>query len=236
MATIVIVHGAWSGGWAWRRVREQLGRHGVVVFTPTLTGVGERAHLAHPAVDLSLHVQDIEAVLAYENLADVVLVGHSYGGMVITGVADKVPERIGRLVYVDAFVPTSGSSAFDLLPPEAAKNMRALAASEGNGWRLPPNLPPDDTSPEDLDWITSRRLAQPMRTFNQKFTLDKGEARHPRSYVYCRKIGPYDTFGPFAKRAEDDSAWDYHELDASHSPNITAPEALVALLLPMATA
>jgi pimeloyl-ACP methyl ester carboxylesterase len=235
MRTIVVVHGAWSGGWAWRRVKEQLGRHGIETHTPTLTGVGERAHLAHPAVDLALHIQDITAVLEYEDLEEVILLGHSYGGMVITGVADRLPERIAHLVYLDAFVPTHGSAAFDLLPPDLAKDMRALAVSEGNGWRLPPSQPPADTSDADLAWITSRRVAQPMRTFNQKLELKGGEPQHPRTYIYCRRIGAFDTFGRFAQQAAKDSAWQYHELDASHAPNITAPEALAALLIPLAT-
>jgi pimeloyl-ACP methyl ester carboxylesterase len=224
MRSVVIVHGAWSGGWAWRRVREGLGRRGIAAFTPTLTGVGERVHLAHPAVDLTLHVQDIAAVLEHEDLSDVVLVGHSYGGMVITGVADKVPERIGRLVYVDAFVPTHGT----------AKAMRADAAADGNGWRIPPSTPPADTSPADLAWITPRRAPQPMRTFSQKLELKQREPRHPRSYIVCKRIGAFDTFGRFAAEAKGDPDWQYHELDASHSPNITAPDALIALLEPLA--
>ena len=234
MRSVVIVHGAWSGGWAWRRVREGLEHRGIRVFTPTLTGVGERTHLAHPAVDLTLHIQDIAAVLEYEDLSDVVLVGHSYGGMVITGVADKVPERIGRLAYVDAFVPTHGMAAFDLMPPEAAKAMREGAANEGNGWRIPPSTPPADTSPEDIAWITPRRVPQPMRTFGQKLELKHKEPRHPRSYIVCKRLGAFDTFGPFARAAKDDPAWQYHELDASHSPNITAPDALIELLAPLA--
>lgn len=234
MRTIVVVHGAWSGGWAWCRIRERLGRQGIDVFTPTLTGVGERAHLAHPAVDLALHIQDIVNVLEFEDLQDVVLVGHSYGGMVITGVADRVPERIGQLVYLDAFVPTHGTAAFDLMPPAAAKELRALAASDGNGWRLPPNPPPGDTSSADLAWLKARRMPQPMRTFSQKLELKTPQPRHPRTYIYCRRSAAFDTFGRFAAEAKDDPGWQYHELDSSHSPNVTAPGPLAALLAPLA--
>src|SRR5215207_4383806 len=118
MATFVIVHGAWSGAHAWRWVRPLLRAAGHEVFTPTLTGLGERAHLATPETDLDTHVADVAAVLYYEDLSDVVLVGHSYGGMVITGVADGAPGRIGQLVYLDADVPLDGESELDFVSAE----------------------------------------------------------------------------------------------------------------------
>ena len=139
MATFVIVHGAWSGAHAWRWVRPLLRAAGHDVVTPSLTGLGERAHLATPATNLDTHADDVAAVLHYEDLTDVVLVGHSYGGMVITGVADRIPERIGQLVYLDADVPREGESMMDLVPADdapATRRRRAPAATDG-GCRHP---------------------------------------------------------------------------------------------------
>ena len=227
MTTYLICHGAWSAGWAWKKVRPLLQSAGHEVFTPTCTGLGERAHLAHPLVDLETHVEDILAVIDCEDLRDVVLVGHSYGGMVATGVADRVAERVRHLVYLDAFVPEDGQSLRDLVgdsPP----------AAPVAGWLIPPNPSPPDTAPADLAWLTPRRRHQPARCFTQAIRLSGAVARLPRTYVHCtRKEGP-DVFRQFADRFRADPAWRFREMDASHSPNITAPEALAALLLELA--
>jgi pimeloyl-ACP methyl ester carboxylesterase len=222
MATYLICHGAWSGGWSWRRIRTLLHAAGHEVFTPTYTGLGERAHLAHPMVDLETHIQDVLAVIEYEGLADFILVGHSYGGMVVTGVADRVPERVRHLVYLDAFVPADGQSLDDLTG----------AAREGmEGWLLPPNPPAPDTSAEDLAWNLPRRRHMPARCFSQKLRLAGGTPRFPRSYVHCtKKVGP-DVFLQFADRFRGDAGWRFIAMDASHSPNVTAPEALAKVLL-----
>ena len=139
MATFLIIHGAWSAGWAWKKMRPRLRALGHEVFTPTCTGLGERAHLAHPEVSLDTHIDDMLAVLEYEDLHDVVLVGHSYGGMVATGVADRAAARLQQLVYLDAFVPQDGQSAFDLIPAKARERNLEQARSEGEGWLLPAN-------------------------------------------------------------------------------------------------
>src|SRR5947208_7876814 len=139
--TFVLVHGAWHGGWCWIKVTRLLTDAAHVVHTPTLTGLGERAHLARPEIDLEAHIQDIVAVLEAEELRNVVLVGHSYAGMVITGVAARVPNRIASLVYLDAFVPEAGRSLLSYQPPERAEAMRSAATREGEGWRIPP-FPP----------------------------------------------------------------------------------------------
>src|SRR5215211_1043953 len=125
MATFVLVAGAWHGGWCWRKVTPLLRAAGHEVFAPTLTGLGERSHLAHPDVGLTTHIQDIVNLLEYEDLNDVVLVGHSYSGMVITGVAEQVPGRLAHLVYLDAFVPENGQALVDLLPPEGRQSNEA---------------------------------------------------------------------------------------------------------------
>jgi pimeloyl-ACP methyl ester carboxylesterase len=230
MASIVLAHGAWSAAWAWKKMRPLFRAAGHDFFSPTYTGLGERAHLACPEIDLSTHIQDVLAVLEIEDLTDVTLLGHSYGGMVATGVADKAPGRIARIVYIDAFAPKDGESLFDLVGPKAEGNMRAGAAKDGDGWRLPINPMPPDTSPEDLAWASPRRRPQPIKTFEQKLKLESKEPMPPRHYIYATRNGPGDVFRQFSERAKSEAGWKQYELDASHNPHITCPDALMALL------
>ena len=146
MATFLVAHGAWSAGWAWKKMRPLLRAKGHGIFTPTYTGLGERVHLASPHVDLETHIADMLSVLPFEDLREVVLIGHSYGGMVATGVADRAPERLAQLVYLDAFVPRNGQCLFDLLGAESSARMREAARTVGDGWRTPPSPVPPDTS------------------------------------------------------------------------------------------
>jgi pimeloyl-ACP methyl ester carboxylesterase len=229
MATVVLAHGAWSAAWAWKKMRPLFRAAGHEFFSPTYTGLGERAHLARPEVDLSTHVQDVAAVLELEDLRDVTLLGHSYGGMVATGVADKAPDRIARVVYIDAFAPTDGQSLFDLLGPKGEAHMRAGAAKDGNGWKLPLNPMPPDTSPEDAAWAVPKRRPQPIRTFEEKIKLTSSKFP-PRHYIYAKKNGPGDVFRQFGERAKSEPGWKYWEIDASHNPHITCPDVLIALL------
>jgi pimeloyl-ACP methyl ester carboxylesterase len=154
-------------------------------------------------------------------LSGVVLVGHSYGGMVATGVADRARERIRQLIYLDAFVPDDGKALHDYVPAERREAARKEAI---DGWRIQPPLPPPDTSPEDVAWVTARRMTQPMQTFDQALRLRGGPLTLPRAYIYCarNKQGP---FRPFYERAKKEG-WPTYEIDASHSPNVTAPELL----------
>ena len=229
MATFVIVHGAWSAGWAWKKMRPLMRARGHEIFTPTQTGLGERVHLAASSVSLSTHVEDTAAVLEFEDLSDVVLVAHSYGGMVATMVADRTPGRIRHLIYLDAFVPRDGESVAVLVGPEAAATMRAGAAAAGAGWQVPANPLPADTPPEDVAWITPRRKMQPVRCFEEAARLTGAVERLPRSYVYCRKAGPGDVFRQFARRAQAES-WPYRELDSGHNPHLNMPDTLADLL------
>src|SRR5882724_7449875 len=228
--TFLVCHGAWSAGWAWKKMHPlmQAARHRL--FTPSYTGLGERAHLANPGIDLESHIQDMLNVIQYEDLRDIVLIGHSYGGMVATGVADRVRGRIAQLIYLDAFAPRNGQSVFDLQPPEARERMRELARTSGEGWRLPPNPMPPDTPAADVTWAAGRRMPHPIKAFEQSVRLDDKAPPPPRSYIYCRRIGPVDVFRQFLERAQRESGWRHFEIDASHNPHITMPQELMALL------
>ena len=226
--TFLVAHGAWQAGWAWKKMHPLLNAAGHRLITPTYTGLGEREHLASPSNDLETHIQDMLAVIKYEDLRDVVLIGHSYGGIVATAVADRVPDRIAQLIYLDAFVLKDGQAPVDLNP--AVRQHMQERAKAGDGWRVPPNPIPADTSDVDARWIAERRLPQSIKCFETPLRLQNGETTLPRSYIYCTRIAPGDPFRPFAERAKSDSSWRYYEIDASHSPHITAPEALAALL------
>ena len=231
MATFVIAHGAWSGGWAWKKIRQRLRARGHEVFTPTYTGLGERAHLARREFGLETHVQDVLGVLEYEDLRGITLIGHSYGGMVATGVADRATARIAQLVYLDAFVPRDGQSLVDLISPEARQARSRAVESAGEGWRIPPNPMPPDTAPEDVAWAMPRRVMQPVKTFSQPVRLTGVVEKLPRSYIYCKRKAGDDPFAQFAERLRSEPAgWKYFEMDASHNPHITVPQELAALL------
>jgi pimeloyl-ACP methyl ester carboxylesterase len=217
-------------------MRPLLTAAGHELHVPTYTGLGERSHLASPEVDLDLHIRDVLQVIEFEDLWGLTLLGHSYGGMVATGVADRARERIKHLVYMDAFVPQDGQSVLDLMPEERRRKEEAKARTT---WLLDPPPIPSDTSPEDAAWIKTRRLQQPVRTFQQPLRLsspgssfaDPASAGScPRTYIYCTRITPEDIFGPFAAKARHDPQWRYLEIDSSHSPHVTAPDALADML------
>ncbi|MGE0565959.1 MAG: alpha/beta fold hydrolase [Pseudolabrys sp.] len=225
MAIFVVAHGAWSAGWAWKKMHGILRARGHSLVTPTYTGLGERSHLARPEIDLDTHITDVCQVLEYEDLKGVVLIGHSYGGMVATGVADRAGARVAKLVYLDAFAPRNGDSAFSLLPPETRAQRQA---GGGDDWRIPPGPMPPDTSDADRAWCEPRRTPQPLKTFAQPIKLD-AEPTMPRHYIYCTRRPPDDRFRPFYERAKAEG-WGAYEIDASHNPHITNPNGLADLL------
>jgi pimeloyl-ACP methyl ester carboxylesterase len=192
--------------------------------------VGERVHVASPHVDLETHIADMLGVLPFEDLRDVVRIGHSDGGMVATGVADRAPERVAPLVYLDAFVPRDGPCLFDLLGAESRARMREAAHTVGHGWRTPPSPVPADTCEEDVAWVTPRRVMQPLRTFEQPVQLTGAGERRAKASMYCTRPRSGDVFLPFAQRARTETGWRSFEIDASHNVHITAPEALATLL------
>lgn len=228
MAIIVLAHGAWSAAWAWKKVRPLMAVAGHQFFTPTYTGLGERAHLASRSNDLETHIQDVLGVLTCEDLREVVLIGHSYGGMVATGVADRARGRIARLIYLDAFVPANGQALIDLVP--AGERQRLLdSVRSGDGWRVTPNPTPPDTSQEDLEWIGKYRMPQSVRCFDQPLQLN-AELTLPRAYIHCTRYAEQKPFAQFANRAQREAGWQVYDLDASHSPNVTAPTAFMDAL------
>ena len=226
--TFLVCHGAWSAGWAWKKMHPLMQAAGHRLLTPSYTGLGERAHLANPAIDLETHIADILNVIKYEDLRDIVLLGHSYGGMVATGVADRARDRIAQLIYLDAFVPRNGQSLFDLNEP-ARQPMRDRAKS-GDGWRVPPNPTPPDTPQADLDWLTERRVDMPIKCFEQGLKLSCGARDAAQLHLRHAASRPPTLLGRSPRAPKAKPGWRYHEIDASHSPNVTAPEALMDVL------
>jgi pimeloyl-ACP methyl ester carboxylesterase len=229
-ATFVLVHGAWHGGWCWTRVASLLRAAGHDVFTPSLTGLGERVHLLSPEIDLSTHIADVVNVLEYEDLHDVILVGHSYGGMVISGVAAEAPSRLGQLVYLDAFLPEDGKALLDYAPGDILDEM---VRTQGDGWRLPSFMFAEDfgiTDSADAAWVNARLGDQPYKTFTQPLELATPADDLRRAYLLTTN----DTFVPHAERAKQ-AGFDYAELlSAGHDAMVTQPAALVEILLNLA--
>ena len=235
MATFVVAHGAWSAGWAWKKMRPRLRERGHELWTPTYTGLGERVHLASNDVRLDTHIEDVLKVLEFEDLREVILIGHSYGGMVATGVADRAPERLSQLIYLDAFVPRHGQSVFDLMVAEDRIGLIEAARKTGDALRLPPRPMPPDTSAADLAWANPRRVPQPIAAFEQAIRLTGAVEQLKRTYLYCTRARPGDVFRQFAERAKSESGWKYREIDASHNPHITVPAELAEILHELAT-
>lgn len=229
MTTFILLHGAWHGGWCWGRVGPQLRAAGHTVFSPTFTGVSDRAHLLSPAVDLSTHVEDVVRLIDAEGITDAVLVGHSYAGMVISGVAQRRPEALRMRVHLDAFVPVDGEAAIDLLPEGPAHHYREAVAGPGFGWLIPPRslevLGVKDQA--DLDWLTPRLTPHPWATYAETITLGAAEAGVPGVFIEC--VDWMRVFQPHAERARA-RGWPVHELPTGHEAMVTAPDALVVLL------
>ena len=187
MNDLILVHGAYQGGWCWQKVAPLLRRGGCEVITPTLTGLGDRSHLLSPETDCSTHVTDIVQLLNFENLQRAVLVGHSYGGMVISGVAEVVPERIARLIYLDAMVPLDGQCVFDILPGTKSRGSEITVS----GRTVKVITPPDPhafgvTDPADIAWMKSRLTPMPWRCYAEPMKIGSaGAARIPRTYLLC---------------------------------------------------
>jgi pimeloyl-ACP methyl ester carboxylesterase len=237
MACFVLVHGAFHGGWVWRRVARYLRAAGHEVHTPTLTGCGDRFHLLTKDVGLETHAQDLEQTLLHEDAQEVILVGHSYGGTVMTLAAARQPARIRQLVFLDAQAPTDGQTASGALAEGTSDRLAQL--SSGDEWLLPP-LPFEAVgivAPADVAWVEGRRHPHPMRTLLEPVRLPRGALDSiPKSYIECTRHEPLiavfgvDPLKPFAERAVREG-FRYQRLDAAHDAMVTEPRSVADLLI-----
>jgi pimeloyl-ACP methyl ester carboxylesterase len=227
MTAYVLVHGAWHGGWVWQRVVPHLPS---AAYTPTLTGVSDRAHLLNPSVGLSTHVQDVVALIEYYDLTDVVLVGHSYAGQVITAVADRIPARIGKRVYLDAFVGDNGDAAIDLLPDKIAGHYRESVAGPGFGWLIPVRSLTvlGVTEEADVSWLSERLTPHPWLTYTEPLLLTGAGSDVPAAFIECTDW--MRVFQPHAARAAA-RGWPVHTVATGHEAMVTAPKELADVLL-----
>ena len=226
--TYVLVHGATAGGWVWRSIPSRLRAAGRDVYTPTLTGLGERRHLFSPDITMETHIEDVFNVLTFEDLHDVILVGHSYGGAVITGVAELAAERLSHLVYLDAFILQDGEAVKDLYDPPVVDALTIHYLKGGK------SLPVDGTETSD-----PRFTEHPLKTFFYPFHLNNKAARTlPRTYIFCTEKDEMGIRGQgivrSARRVKE-AGWPYHEMKTGHHPMWTMPHELTELLLSIAS-
>jgi pimeloyl-ACP methyl ester carboxylesterase len=233
----VLVHGAWHGGWCWARVAPVLADAGHRVFAPSLTGLGDRAHLSGAQVSLATHVEDVLALIDAEELrGDIVLVGHSYGGNVVTGVADALRERITHCVFLDAVVPPPGTTCWrwaDFNSPQDRQARLAVIRERGAGMLLPPPAPAalGVTAPDDVAWLERRMRPMPIGTYTGEIHLRHGGSDGlPRTYVAAADP-PYAPMQAVCERVEAAPSWRFLRIATGHDMMVTAPEALAALLL-----
>ena len=234
MGSIVLVHGAWHGGWCWRKLAPLLRAGGHDVFTPTLTGLGERAHLATSEIGLETHIHDVLAVIEYEDLQDVVLVGHSLAGGIITGVADRLPHRIAHLVYLDASLPRDGECDLDCVRPDEREWLEAQARKDG-GWLVsPPKMrhPFGVTDESDAEWVNIKLTPHPLKAFTDRLSLSSDDTyRDTRSFIYCTEGTEGLEASSSVQRASTEPGWQFYELRTAHDAMVTAPQELSDLLL-----
>ncbi len=236
MSSFVLVHGAWHGSWCWKRVRKALQAQGHDVFTPTLTGLAERSHLLARNVDLETHVLDVLNLIRWEELSDLVLCGHSYGGCVVTGVADRIPEKIRALVYLDAFVPEDNENLMQLVPKELLDELLEGMKNVGEGWKVPP-IPVEvfNVNEDDREWVNSQYTMQPIETLQQRTRLSGGIDKI-ENITFVRATG-YELvwlMSPFYEKARA-KGWKTFEMACGHDVMLDQPQELSRLLLNAAT-
>jgi pimeloyl-ACP methyl ester carboxylesterase len=235
MTTFVLIHGAWHGGWCWRKVTPLLRAAGHEVFTPTLTGLGERVHLLTPDVGLDTHITDVVNVLEYEDLREVVLVGHSYGGMVITGVADRLADRLAHLVYFDAAVPRHREALLAPFSEASRSSLEERVRTKGDGWKLPFSEHYLNewqiTDPKDRAWLLRHLVPHPFKSFQDTVGFSESKiATIPRTYIWCSEPRG-ETQRPTAERVNTETGWRFRELATGHDAMVTMPRELADLLL-----
>lgn len=232
---LVLVHGAWHGAWCWQRVLPRLQTAGMAAHAVTLTGVGERAHLMAPAIRLQTHVQDVLGVIAANELRRVVLVGHSYGGMVITGVADQLlqshPGLLAALVYVDAVTPHPGESWSSQHAPQTVAQRLADAQASGGISIAPPDASVFGLSGADRDWVNRRQTPQPLGVYQDPLDFDAQRvASVPRTFIDCTSPA-LATIAVMRQRVRQEPGWDVVELATGHDPMVSEPGALADVLI-----
>jgi len=227
--TFVLVHGAWHGGWCWKRLAPLLRSEGYEVYTPTLTGQGDRIQSIHPDINLDTHIQDIVNLLHYEDLHNVILVGHSYGGMVITGVEAKVPERLSQLVFFDAFLPENGKSMNNYVPGDPFSQMQSRAEEIGNrlplSWFATIEKLCEVTNQEDVEWMAPRLCDQPFNTFSQPVVCKPAVKR---SFI---QTSTFPAILEALGRAKAQGIRIYELISAGHDAMVTQPNEFAKILL-----
>jgi pimeloyl-ACP methyl ester carboxylesterase len=231
--TFVLVHGAWHGGWCWRRVSDLLEKQGHKAFTPTMTGVGERAHLIDPKINLKTHVTDIVNVIRWEGLKDIVLVGHSYGGYIISGVAEHVHDAIGSLVYLDAFVPETGDNLADNAT-QPVRDAIAAALQKGDTTLKPPAAAAFLVNEQDRAWVDGKCVPHPIATLTDKITLTGAHDRVAKKAYIRNKGYPSPPFDAVHDKYKGNAAWRVYELPCGHDAMVDMPDRLTEILLEVA--
>lgn len=231
--TFVLVHGAWRGGWCWRRVADRLQSDGHTVFTPTLTGLGERSHLLRAEIDLKTHITDVVDVMKWEELTDVVLCGHSYGGFVISGVAEQMAASIRAIVFLDAFIPRDGDRPQDLTGPAVQEGIRA-ALQQGDIEIPPRSAEAFGVNAADRAWVDSLCVGQPIGTFTDKIVLTGARDRIPRKGYIRAKSYANPGFDRAFGAVQSDPSWRSYEVPCGHDVMVDMPERLTEILLEVA--
>ena len=236
MANFVLTAGAFFGAWCWERVVPQIRSCGHVAYPITFTGMAERSHLLTRDVGLKTHVDDVVNLIEFDDLRDVVLVGHSYAGMVVGCASHRVPDRIAHIVYLDAFVPEHGKSIFDLQAKRFREMLQERARVEGEGWKIPPLDPRSEslgiTDSDDVEWVRSMQTDHPLRTLADPAELGNADASAiPKTYMFCTENPPDGSFARIARRIKETADWRYVELAAPHAVMISAPETLTKNLM-----
>jgi pimeloyl-ACP methyl ester carboxylesterase len=238
MTAYVLVHGAWGGSYGWREFARLLRAQGHEVFVPSLTGLGEREHLSNPEVGLDTHIQDVVNAIDFEDLQDIVLVGHSYGGMVVTGVVDRMPDRIAHLVYEDAFLPRDGESCADLGGAGGAARFRERLI---DGWKVPgtPTVPAGTPMTPEMTARERKRRPMPIKTLEDKVTLRRPLEDYAFTRTYVKAGGQpgqaaqrgAGAFWQAAEYTRNHPAWRYYELPCGHGVHRELPYAFLGIML-----
>jgi pimeloyl-ACP methyl ester carboxylesterase len=237
MATFVLVQGAWVGSWYWKRVRSRLQVQGHQVFTPTLTGLADRSHLLTSDVNLETHIADVMNLIRWEELSDVVLCGHSYGGCVISGVADRLPNHIRSLVYLDAFVLQDGENLAQHVPAPQYGQLMEGAKSIGDGWKVPP-IPPEvfNVDAADAEWMKRQYTMPPLGCFEQRITLTGGiEQIKDVTFVLAMGFTDGSPFPPFYEMAKA-KGWKTRTMSCGHIVMLDQPDQVARILVEAAEA